>query len=70
MNPQPTPKGAEPTPDEQAEARAGLIKAVFLGLRDTWDSMLAEGRRSARATSDRRWRDFEARTRHRRHRDH
>jgi hypothetical protein len=45
-----------------------VVRAIILGIRDTWSSMLTEGRRAARATHDRRWRDFDAKTKRRRSR--
>ncbi len=66
MNREPPPTDAVPSPEDEPASSAGLVRSVLLGLRDTWESMLAEGRRSARATHDRRWRDFDARTKSRR----
>ncbi len=66
MNRQPPPTDAVPLPEDGSESSAGLVRSVLLGLRDTWESMLAEGRRAARATHDRRWRDFDERTKSRR----
>jgi len=68
VNPQLPPDAPEPVHDDGRESPVDFVRAVLLGLRDTWDSMLSEGRRAARATHDRRWRDFDARTKHRRER--
>jgi hypothetical protein len=67
VNSQQSPDAGEPT-DDRHESPVDLARAVVLGLRDTWDSMLAEGRRAAKATHDRRWRDFDSRTKYRRSR--
>jgi hypothetical protein len=68
VNRQPTPDPVEPPPDDTTESPVDVVRAVILGIRDTWSSMLTEGRRAARATYDRRWRDFDAKTKGRRSR--
>ena len=45
---------------------AGWARAVVLGIRDTADDMLDEGRKSARAAYDEGWERFDTRTRYRR----
>lgn len=57
----PPPLRARPAP-----AEPGWLEAVALGVRDTAKEMLAEGRRVARAAYEDGWRDYEAKTRHRR----
>ena len=66
MNPE-LPESA-PEPGTGHEPPAGLVRAVLLGVRDTWKEMLAEGRRGARITHDRRWREFDEKTKYRRSR--
>ena len=45
---------------------AAWARAVVLGIRDTADDMLDEGRKSARAAYDEGWERFDTRTRYRR----
>ena len=61
--------GAEPPAHDGGASPADAVRAVMLGLRDTWHAMVEEGRRGARETFDRRWREFDRKTKNRRHRD-
>ena len=44
----------------------GWGKAIALGIKDTAEDMLDEGRRASRQAYDEGWRDFDAKTRYRR----
>ena len=45
----------------------GWGKAIALGIKDTAQDMLDEGRRGARRAYEEGWTDFDAKTRYRRH---
>lgn len=58
-----------PGPDKAERDENPLIgwaRAIALGIRDTAEDMLAEGRRGARDAYDEGWDRFDAKTKHRR----
>ena len=65
--PQPTATQAALSP--RAEPETDWLTAVFLGIRDTAKAMLEAGRKGAHDAHDEGWERFEAKTKHRRHKD-
>ena len=58
--PQPAPPGA---PEEESDTSiGGWVRAVALGIQDTWHDMVEEGRKGARQAYEEYWRDFEVKT--------
>ena len=68
--PAPPMPAVEPAPEREIPVVGWAIgwgKAIALGIKDTAQDMLDEGRRGARRAYDEGWHDFDAKTRYRRH---
>lgn len=64
-----SPESAQTPPEAEAEpefAPLAWARAVALGVRDTLQDMLDEGRRGAREAYEERWERFDAKARKRR----
>ncbi len=63
----PDPEPNLPPPEEEEDRSiVGWVRAIGLGIRDTWQDMVDEGRKGAREAYDEGWRNFETKTKHRR----
>lgn len=61
-----TAPGPEPLAEKDENALIGWAKAIALGIRDTAEDMLEEGRRGAREAYSAGWDRFDDKTKHRR----